>query len=221
MTIVDRTFFAATVLSVASIGSSTAGEPVTPSDATDGDRPPIASAVGDCGIQALTVALNQLGGDVAFRDLEGEVGARRRSAWGHSIAELSACCERRQFETALVRTTLDNLTIRPKPFACVAHVDKGTHFVAVIDVDPEGKTVEIFDARTSSELEPFDTLDYEAFQHRWEGVALLVATTPLVPEENLRRPISWPVWAGVFAGTAGLLVLAAWPWIRARRLSCH
>jgi hypothetical protein len=86
-----------------------------------------------------------------------------------------------------VRTTLERLSLRDRPFAIVAHID-GEHFVNIVDSLP-GEIV-IVDPPELSRISP------AALNARWDGTALLVSLHPLAREEDLHPPLDWRKPAG-------------------------
>jgi ABC-type bacteriocin/lantibiotic exporter with double-glycine peptidase domain len=152
-----------------------------------------------CGPECLYTALLTLkvdpGNYADFLDKVGDVDAR-----GTSLGRLAELAAEYGVSTLAVETSLENLRRRQAgpPFACIAHVD-GDHFVligavedkAVWTINPPGEGL----------------VAAPAFAQRWNGQALLLSLSPLVPEEQLPAPgTRWLSWAIAIAAGAVLMV---------------
>jgi ABC-type bacteriocin/lantibiotic exporter with double-glycine peptidase domain len=96
-----------------------------------------------------------------------------------------------------VETTLDNLEGRRQRFACIAHV-QDNHFALIKQVTENA--VVLIDPPHEK------TIGRSVLGEIWQGKALLIAATPLVPEEELHS--SWLWYLGV---AGGVLLLAMIP----------
>lgn len=152
-----------------------------------------------CGSYCLYVSLKALDVPVeSFETLEEQLG-EPTVAEGYSLAQLQESAEHFGAHTLGVQTTIEDLRRRPGRFACIAHI-RGHHFVNIAEIDEEEAL--IIDAPREYRL-PLDTLRAE-----WDGTALLISDSPLLPEEELPHPIWYRVLIAV-AGTAIFVVLVA------------
>jgi ABC-type bacteriocin/lantibiotic exporter with double-glycine peptidase domain len=164
-----------------------------------------------CGPECLYTAMFALDVDPGayhlFLDRFGNLDER-----GTTLGRLEEFARERGLYTLTVQTSLKNLQARASehPFACIAHID-GNHFVLIGDVLP--KAVWVTDPPGQSEIAA------ALFQSRWKGHALLLATHPLLPEEDIHaRSYEMRMWSLV-AGMGLLgsgLVLMVRRWIRDR-----
>ena len=141
--------------------------------ATDGDA--------QCGSRCLYVALKGLDYPVKdLAELESRLGAPPID--GYTLAQLEAGAKSYGAHTLGVETTVENLRLRPKPFACIAHLTRD-HFVLIADLGEGSAT--IIDPPHKKSV-PLDTLGA-----LWDRKALLISSAPLAREEDLLRPIPW------------------------------
>ncbi|MBS0267194.1 MAG: DUF1573 domain-containing protein, partial [Planctomycetes bacterium] len=148
-----------------------------------------------CGSYSLYIALS--GMDLiheSFEAFEDRIGPP--SAKGYSFGQLDAVAKSVSAHSLGVSTNLDNLRARTGQFACLALIND-IHIVNVIFVTESEVT--IIDAPRSYRI-PNDT-----FLSQWDGTALLVSTSQLIPEEDLGKGRS--SWAYVACG--GGVVIAA------------
>lgn len=159
-----------------------------------------------CGVKCLysgLVALDLQPGEYpSFLEKCGDVDAR-----GFSLGRIEEIAKECGATTLAVNTTLDNLQLRQERFVCIAHVD-GTHYVNLGDVD--GNQVWVVDPPRDGMIAT------EVFAKRWDGNALLLARTPLAPEEELRRPVRW---GWIMASGAIMIGIALGSFLRNRRAS--
>jgi ABC-type bacteriocin/lantibiotic exporter with double-glycine peptidase domain len=169
---------------------------------------PIDQGVADCGVQCLAVSLNQLGRSVTYEEIASEIGDPAGTE-GYSLGQLMEVAESRGFKTLLVDTKLSTLQRRPKPFACIAHVDDGTHFIVIIGLDATRRTIQIFDPKLATKIKPLATHDYEVLERRWRGTALLIAESAILKEEEIPAA-SWPWWLYIAAAAVLSASVATW-----------
>lgn len=150
-----------------------------------------------CGVRCLYMGLLAMEIDPGrFADFIEKCGVA--DARGYSVGRLEEIARQHGAETLLVKTTIDNLRLRPTPFVCIAHVD-GNHFVIIGDVDDS--EVWIVDPPREGGIAK------ELFVKRWDGTALLLSRSPLASEESLAR---WP-WAKMaWVAGIGLVLAAGW-----------
>ena len=130
---------------------------------------------------------------------------------GYTLADLREGVESVGLQTLLVKTSSENLTRRPPPFAAIAHVDEGRHFVVLYDIDPARESACVFDPKNLVRTDGLQEMDLAALETRWDGVALLVSPHPLVPEEELPwTTMMWLRAAGLAVGVIGLAVAGGW-----------
>ncbi len=134
-----------------------------------------------CGAKCLYTGLVALeldpGSYSTFIENCGDVEAR-----GFSLGQLDEFAKQHGATTLAVQTTFENLKLRRERFVCIAHVD-GNHFVNVGDVNDNSVWVINPPQEGSMAL--------ELFAKRWNGQALLLARSALVPEEELQQPWRW------------------------------
>ena len=141
-----------------------------------------------CGCYSLYVSLVILGEeDIGVDGLYKDLGVS--TAKGYSMHALAECAKKRGFHTLLVDTTLDNLTRRPEPFACIAHVDDQSHFLVITGYEPRSQSATIVDPLPVSGTVKPREVDRIALDSRWKGLALLISREELRAEEDL--PWSW------------------------------
>jgi len=127
-----------------------------------------------CGSYCLYAALGSLGVDIVnFSDLESRLG--QPSQAGYSMQQLAEAANAYGVHSLGVTTTLEDLTSRREPFACIALLDGG-HFVCIYDVD--AKSVFVVDPPSQR------LMARDAFQTMWDGRALLLSKSPLEPIER-------------------------------------
>lgn len=148
-----------------------------------------------CGSYCLYIALKAVDVPISSHaDLAETLG--RPLEIGYSMGELAEAAKRHGAHVLPVRTNLENLRLRTGRFACIAHLD-GHHFVLLNDLSAGGE-IGVIDPPRSYRLAE------EALASRWTGTALLVSPEPLIPEEDLRRPLPW---AAIGWGVAGSICL--------------
>lgn len=96
------------------------------------------------------------------------------AADGYSLEQIRKAAELQGLNTLAVTTTIENLSERARPFACIAHLD-GNHFSLIAEAAESG--VLIVDPPTSY-ITPVET-----FQARWKGVCLLISDSVIESEE--------------------------------------
>jgi ABC-type bacteriocin/lantibiotic exporter with double-glycine peptidase domain len=150
----------------------------------------------DCGVHCLFVAMKALDSECPIT-----LDALRKSLSpgprGNSLEQLRAEAERRGFQSAIVRPSLETLAIRSRPFLCIAHLSRG-HFVIVKDVAETTVTI------SDPPLER--TLPQETFRTEWSGACLLLARTPLELELSLQRRLYWMRILKMLPGVLAVLV---------------
>jgi ABC-type bacteriocin/lantibiotic exporter with double-glycine peptidase domain len=128
-----------------------------------------------CGSYCLFLCIRSLSQPtLAFAELERQLG--QPTSNGYSLGQLAEAAERNNLHTLAVVTNAERLLARPRPFACIARIDK-THFITLADVR-DGNAV-VFDPPRTYVL-PVETL-----RARWDGTALLISPKPLLPEEEI------------------------------------
>ncbi len=167
-------------------------------------NPPVDAS---CGSHCLYVSLKALDFDVPPIDqLEARLGPP--TAEGYSLARLGEAAQAFGAHTLGVQTNVENLQRRSGRFACIARFPNG-HFVNLGGVDEHGRMAVIDPPRSFAV--PIDVIAAQ-----WDGTALLISISPLLPEEDLPRPSDFrPVWAGVYA--CGGAALTLWLVGRIRR----
>lgn len=153
-----------------------------------------------CGVQCLYVGLVALDLDPGsyneFLEQLDDISVK-----GYSLGQLAEMAKKHGAQTLAVKTTLENLSLRQERFVCIAHVD-GNHFVNIGDVE---------DGSVWVVNPPGESLVVRSlFEKRWDGSALLLSKTPLVREEDIRRPRQWGWIAAGGLCVLGVLVLAIW-----------
>lgn len=158
-----------------------------------------------CGAYSLYVSLKALDVPIAdYRELEAKLGPVGPA--GYSMDRLASTARDYGLHVLGVISTPENLTRRARPFACIA-VFRGNHFVNIADIS-DG-TATIIDPPRQFKL-PIDTL-----RGVWDGSALLLSRTPLVPEEALARTSHTLLITAIlaaFALAAGTVVLSRRAW---------
>ena len=148
-----------------------------------------------CGVKCVYVGLISLEVDPGtFSSFVQKCGVP--DARGYSIGRLEQVAQSFGVSTLSVQTSLDNLKRRKNPFVCVAHVD-GHHFMNLIDANES--VVWVIDPPQEKQIAK------ELFAQRWNGTALLLSRTPLVPEESLR---TFPLW--IYLPAACGVLVAFW-----------
>lgn len=151
-----------------------------------------------CGANCLEVALHALehpeAGSGAVDELLGPATEK-----GYSLGELQSAAEKLDLRTRLVRTSLDNLLLREPGFVCVVPLEGG-HFVLLGDYN--GRDVWIVDPPGEY------SLAVELFQDRWDGIALLMSNSELVPEDGLGD--RWKGWLLILSIVLAVACLVAW-----------
>lgn len=157
-----------------------------------------------CGSYTLYVSLRALDLPVSsFEELERKLG--QPSQLGYSMGELAEAGRSYGAHALGVETTAENLQQRPGRFACIALIDEA-HFVVVADID-DGQ-VSVIDPPRSANI-PLET-----FRTQWDGRALLISRDPLLPEEELPRPIRWSIlWLAL-----GVIGVALTGWFLSKKL---
>lgn len=162
-----------------------------------------AQSQADCGARCLFVAAHSLDETVpvTFEELLKRLPAEKD---GVSLSQLQEQATALNFHTLAVQTSLPALNDRQRPFACIAHL-KRRHFVLITKYD--GQTVTISDPPESY------TLPAATFLTEWDGHALLLARTALVPEETIVSAKWWrdvgkqcSIWGGVLLAVTGCVV---------------
>lgn len=152
-----------------------------------------------CGRNCLYVALRSLGAEPAsLAEIEERIG--RPPVGGYHLKRLKEGAETYGMHTLGVRTSLDNLARRPRPFACIAHYTSG-HFVLVTEIVAQGRGVRVIDPPNTAV-----DLPQETFETLWSGNALLISPVPLIAEEKLPRDFPW---RSVLVGLGTLLGFGA------------
>jgi ABC-type bacteriocin/lantibiotic exporter with double-glycine peptidase domain len=97
---------------------------------------------------------------------------------GNNLDQLRQLAEEQQFPCLAVRTDLETLESRERPFACIAHMKRG-HYVIIQDLDKAMITV-VDPPRSYS-------VARDAFAADWSGNCLLIAATALESEGGVTR----------------------------------
>jgi ABC-type bacteriocin/lantibiotic exporter with double-glycine peptidase domain len=151
----------------------------------------------ECGLRCLYVASVALGNTEDYEQLR-QAAPKPASSQGYSLLQLRDMADSMGFQTLLVSTNADQLQARSQRqrFACIAWLSE-QHFALVADyrdrrvlvVDPPKKYWS-------------DTI---VFSHKWPGQALLIATEPLLGEDEL-YPLPWKMFL-IFS--LGITIVAA------------
>ncbi len=158
-----------------------------------------------CGANCIYVASKALADrPSAYADVEKSLGSP--GPRGYSMGQLADYAKGLGLETLGVKTTLERLQRRRRPFACIGLIDE-THFVLVSDVDQS--QVHVFDPPKSY------SVAHDTFNRSWDGECLLLSTMPLQAEAELDSWGNWWIWP--LGATGGLLiVLMGWRWFTDR-----
>lgn len=137
----------------------------------------------ECGVNALFVALHTLD-----NECETKLDALREElspdAQGNSIEELQAATIHAGFHAIPVKTTLEALQVRHRPFSCIAHLRTGEgHFVLLTDIQD--------DAVTIADPPQSVTIPRATFLSEWTGNALIVSNMPLEDEASVQSALQW------------------------------
>ena len=137
-----------------------------------------------CGAYCLYVALLTVDAPVPGLDeVESRLGRPPRT--GYSLAQLAKVAESYGMHSLGITTDLDRLSLRQRPFACIAHWGKD-HFVNILDV--ASNQVTYFDSPTVR------SIPRVTFETRWDGNALLISRHALAPEEDIVVRDGWGGW---------------------------
>ncbi|MEZ5942010.1 MAG: cysteine peptidase family C39 domain-containing protein [Planctomycetaceae bacterium] len=157
-----------------------------------------------CGRNCLYIALKSLDVEAgSLADLESRIG--QPPAGGYSLKRLQEGAESYGMHTLGVQTSVENLALRPRPFACIAHYKTG-HFVLLLDAVGKSRGVKVLDPPQSA-----IDLPRETFESLWSERVLLISPEPLLAEEDLPKPFPWLT---VFVGFAILAILASLFYVR-------
>lgn len=129
-----------------------------------------------CGSQCLYVGLKGLGlAPKTYAALEKSIGPP--SARGYSMLELENEARKHGASTLAVETTLEHLSARDQPYVCLTLIN-GNHYVLIKNIADDN--IELIDPPRSV------TVNRDAFGTLWDRKVLLLATSPLTSEADLR-----------------------------------
>lgn len=114
---------------------------------------------------------------------------------GSSLEQLREAVVDSGLHGLAVRTDLELLRSRPRPFAFIAHLHRG-HFVVVADATDD--SVRIIDPPRESEV------SVAGFQQEWNGDGLLISVNPILSEESHSRNQWWKKLSWRIAALLGL-----------------
>ena len=155
----------------------------------------------DCGVNCLFVGLTVLNGsdELSLADLKNRLAPNGQ---GNSLAQLSSMANELGFQTLAVKTTIESLLARQRPFVFIAHM-KRDHFVLISDASPT--SVKMVDSPEAS------TVPVTSFVDAWDGTGLLILNQELEPEESLVSRFWWSqfrktsIYAALIVSTVALI----------------
>lgn len=129
----------------------------------------------DCGLNCLFVAMLSQRPEVRISrtELSSLLGVRNE---GNTFSDMKRTAEALGFHSLAVETSLENISARTRPFACIAHLSTD-HFVLISDIRQE--TVAIVDPPRLS------TVPASQFVSMWSGKCLLISNGELESEEEI------------------------------------
>ena len=125
-----------------------------------------------CGAYCLYVSLRALDVPVAnLEELEKRLG--KPTSMGFSMAAMEQAARSYGIHTSAVTTNLSNLAEREGRLACIALLERQSHFVCISDISD--KMVTVIDPPGSSKL------SRQSFELIWDGKALLLSNKEIIP----------------------------------------
>jgi ABC-type bacteriocin/lantibiotic exporter with double-glycine peptidase domain len=151
----------------------------------------------ECGLRCLYVASVAMGNTEDFEQLR-QAAPKPATSQGYSLLQLRDLADSLGYQTLLVTTNSDQLQARSRRqrFACIASLPE-QYFVLLADI--RDRRVLVVDPPKKYWS---DTI---VFSHKWPGEALLIATEPLLGEDEL-HPLPWKMF--LFIGL-GITIIAA------------
>jgi len=153
----------------------------------------------DCGVNCLFVGLTVLNSSdelsLSLADLKNRLAPKGQ---GNSLAQLSSIANELGFQALAIKTTIESLQARQRPFVFIAHM-KRDHFVLIFDASPTA--VQMVDPPESS------TVPVASFKDAWDGTGLLISKQELEPEESLVSRLWWARFRKTSFYTAMIIVI--------------
>ncbi len=166
----------------------------------------------DCGPNCLFVAIiaQAQNSSVSLLDVQKAIPASKK---GCSLGDLAQAAEQLGCNAQSVKTSLECLESRAKPFSCIAHLSTG-HFVLLSAITDS--TVDVIDPPQTF------TMPRSQFEASWSRNCLLISNRVLEPEEAIAKRLMtmrW-IWRAVYGAAAAAAVLCLffiWRYMERRR----